>query len=166
MSNTIKESKVRVGSIEALQSELSKLLGAEIVVTADDEFQAALFELRRDGTAHLTSPVLSRLLEQRDVDAIAEALVSHLATCTYCCQMLSQGLDLVGADSEHGARLLLTSAESWAKWDQAGRNAASSAREDLKARGIGHVFGRDGKVFRRLPDGSDELIDDHEDSAQ
>jgi hypothetical protein len=163
MTNTFKDAEVRGDSPISVQAELIELLGE---ITPDEEFEAALFELKRDTTAHLTSTVLSRLLESRDVDAIAEALVPHLATCTYCCQMLSQGLDLVGAHTEHRARLLQVSADRWAKWDKAGRNAASSAREDLKARGIGYVFGRDGKVFRRLADGSEELIDDHVVPAQ
>jgi hypothetical protein len=163
MSNTFKTAEVREDFVISVQSELIELLGD---VTSDEEFQAALFELNRDTTAHLTSTVLSRLLESRNVDVIAEALVPHLATCTYCCQMLIQGLDLVGADSGHRARLLLASADSWAKWDQAGRNAASSARAVLTARGIGYVFGRDGKILRRLADGSEEHIADQIDSAQ
>lgn len=43
-------------------------------------------------------------------------------------------------------------------WQQAATTAFEAAREDLLAKGIGYVYARDGIVYRRMPDGSEQIV--------
>ena len=49
-------------------------------------------------------------------------------------------------------------AAEFARWKQAGQNAAEAATDRLLERGIGYVYGRNGGVYRRRPDGTEETI--------
>ena len=49
-------------------------------------------------------------------------------------------------------------AADFARWKQAGQNAAEAATDRLTKRGIGYVYGRNGSVYRRRPDGTEEAI--------
>lgn len=46
----------------------------------------------------------------------------------------------------------------WDLYDDMGRAASEKARRALIAAGIGYVFGRDGAVIERLPDGSERIL--------
>ena len=136
---------------------LSRLLKEAAGVAFDEEY-AAIAELQRDRTVHLTRIVLRRLLEDKDVETLSQAATPHLAICSFCCGMLQQALELIAASSTHSGYALLQDAETLAKWEQAGKIATSSAHAKLRADGIGHVYGKGNHVYRRRPDGSEELV--------
>ena len=48
--------------------------------------------------------------------------------------------------------------DDWLVWERAGLLAATEACDTLLESGIGYVYGRDGSVFRRLPDGTEEQV--------
>jgi hypothetical protein len=43
-------------------------------------------------------------------------------------------------------------------WQEAATISSQAAREDLLARGIGYVYERDGIIYRRMADGSEQIV--------
>jgi len=137
----------------------------DAVLTQEEETAAALAEMRRDRTAHLASTLLRHLAAGVRGEEIAGAVIPHLGTCTWCSQMLRDTLRLTGVPEESLSYAILEDAEEWARWDAVGRTAAETACRTLMEHGIGYVYGRDGSVYRRQPDGQEILLHEAEPSA-
>ena len=130
-----------------------------------EETVAALEEMQRDRTAHLASILLRHLAAGESVEKIAAVAIPHLGTCTWCCGMLRDTLNLTGVPQGSLAYAILEDAEEWGRWDMAGRIAAGRACRTLITQGIGYTYGRDGAVYTREPDGQEVQLHKAEPTA-
>jgi hypothetical protein len=127
---------------------------------------ATLAEMRLDRTAHLTPTLLKCLAADERVEEIGGVIIPHLGTCTWCAGMLRETLRLTGVSEDSLAYAVLEDAEEWGRWNAAGRASAASACRTLIEAGIGYVYGKDGTVYRRQPDGQEVLLHSREELLQ
>ncbi|MGO8672929.1 MAG: hypothetical protein ACLQVD_16405 [Capsulimonadaceae bacterium] len=122
--------------------------------------EEALGEMRRNVSVHVTTQVLQRLIgtDSRDMGNLTQAVIPHLVSCAHCRRVLRQACDSVEAREEHPARLLLTDADELVRWQAAATTASEAAQKALLDQGIGYVYEREGIVYRRMPDGTDEQV--------
>lgn len=72
------------------------------------------------------------------------------------------GVDVVAYIKERALEPFRRVSSEWELWERVGQVAAEDACDTLMERGIGYVYGREGKVYRRLPDGTEALIEPKE----
>jgi hypothetical protein len=78
-------------------------------------------------------------------------------------EALRQGAARAGVDMPS---FLITSAldaaqreaDEWTRWEIVGKEAANEACDMLIKEGIGYVYGKEGKVYRRTAEGVEELV--------
>ena len=136
---------------------LNRLLQEEPVLTPEQETQAALAEMKHDVMAHLTRAVL-RCFIAGDAERVADVVLPHLSGCSWCCITLQEALRLGAVPKDCPAYAILEEANEWKPWAAGGETAGASACAVLTQQGIGYVYGRDGNVYRRLPNGEEEQI--------
>lgn len=123
----------------------------------EQESLAAPGEARHDAAGHLSRSVYTRLLGA-EAGGLAEAVLPHLIECPACREALRQAIHQAGLPMGHPYRVILEDAEAGAGWAAAGQTAAAATCRQLTEQGIGYVYGRDGRVYRRLPGGEEEQV--------
>ena len=128
-----------------------------MTLVAKRETQSAQTKPAFDAQVHLNRLLQERLLAG-EMEGLPEIALPHLIDCPTCRALLRRELEMANAPAEHPAYALLEDAETSARWTAAARTAAEAACRELTEQGIGYVYGRDDKVYRRLPDGEEELV--------
>ncbi|WP_394793671.1 hypothetical protein [Armatimonas sp.] len=77
-------------------------------------------------------------------------------------EALSRGAERAGMDmpsfiTKTARRAMQREFDDWERWESAGNQATTDACDSLIGQGIGFVYGRDGKVYRRTAEGEEEL---------
>jgi hypothetical protein len=135
--------------------------------TEEEEYIAALEEIKRDVTNHLITPILRCLLTTNLANEaeVTQILMPHLIRCSHCRCVLSQTIDLQGLSKDHFAVKLLRDAEEWSKWQTSATFGTEFAQQAHLAAGIGYAYERDGVIYRRLPSGQEVVVDGVETSV-
>ena len=143
--------------VKGLHSILPEL---EVEWTEEDEYRAALEEMKRDEANHMIAPVLKRLVASNLANEIevTQALMPHLIRCSHCRHVLRQTNELQSSTNDDFAVKLVTDAEIWSKWQAAATTATEFALRAHLDAGVGYVYERDGVVYRRLPDGEEVTL--------
>ena len=77
-------------------------------------------------------------------------------------EALSRGAERAGMDipsfmTKTTLNAMRWELSDWERWEFVGNQAAEEACDSLIQQGIGFVYGRDGKVYRRTVEGEEEL---------
>ena len=67
------------------------------------------------------------------------------------------GMDIPSFMTKITLRAMRRELNDWERWESVGDQAAEEACDSLMRLGIGFVYGRDGKVYRRTAEGEEEL---------
>lgn len=67
------------------------------------------------------------------------------------------GMDIPSFVTKTTLRAMQREFNDWERWESVGNQAAEEACDSLIEQGIGFVYGRDGKVYRRTAAGEEEL---------
>ena len=146
----------------ATDAMLDALTRSDAAPTPESEAACDWEEMRREPAAHLTSPVIQALLAKTEASIATEqeTLFTHLCLCEWCRNTLTQALNLRGAfPASRPLRELLGEALEWARLDAAAHDASTQAQQELLEQGIGYVYGKEGKVYRQMPDATDAPVD-------
>jgi len=108
----------------------------------------------------MTATLLQDLVANKalELSETAQAVMPHLIHCLECRIALKQALESANAPLDHPAARILKDADEWVRWQEAAETATKAAQQALLDQGIGYVYGRDGVVYRRMPDGHEERV--------
>lgn len=151
--------------------ELSPAEESELRVAAAQEGQdfSSFIRQRLFATGFSMPPLLEtkevladlafgQLLAPEAVERLAETILPDLCRNQDLRRQLNQWLHANKVEQSHPVYDLLAEAEEWARWETAGHTAATTATERLVTKKIGYVYGRNGSVYRRLTDGTEQAL--------
>ena len=127
-----------------------------MTIVLNREAQSSLAEPKQEAQSHLPR-IMQDWLITGEMDGLPEIVLPHLVLCAECRASLRQKIEMMDAPLGHSVYAILEDAEIGAQWVAAGRDAAEAACRELIQQGIGYVYGRNGLVYRRLPNGAEEL---------
>jgi hypothetical protein len=135
-----------------IQDERACDEGAEREVTQD------MYLMREDPSVHLTAAIVERVIRAPEQEEVVKVVLPHLCRCSWCRSTLHETLTLCGTERGHLAHTLLDEADTWARWEAAGRHATSEARRFLHEHGGKIVYARDGVIWEEWPDGTEHRV--------